>query len=112
MCATSDLPELMTDLKFLQEKYEIKEVHDACVVLGMRVTRSRERRELKLDQEVYVKKLLERFAMSEAKTAPTPCSGAVEQGGGEGGGEEGRRGGGDRGCGECCWRQERRGGRG
>jgi hypothetical protein len=71
-CATEDLPEMMRDIQYLMAKYKIKEVRDAEVVLGVRITRDRKKKILKLDQELYIKKLLKQHNMSESKPAPTP----------------------------------------
>jgi hypothetical protein len=71
-CATADLPELMADLSQLMAKYHITECNDAHVVLGMRVTRDRQNRSLKLDQQMYIEKILHECGMAEAKGAATP----------------------------------------
>lgn len=72
MCHPDDLVEMHADLKVLMTEYEIKEVANAHVVLGMRVTRDRKARTLKLDQEVYIRRMLEQHGMANCKPAPTP----------------------------------------
>jgi hypothetical protein len=71
-CSTADLLEMTADLEVLMKKYGITELNDAEVVLGMRVTRDRKKRTIVLDQEVYVKKLLESYGMTSCNGAETP----------------------------------------
>ena len=70
--ATVDLEEMMFDLHSLATKYGIKEIVDADVILGMRVTRDRAARTLVLDQEVYLQKMLEQHRMQDSKGVATP----------------------------------------
>jgi transposase InsO family protein len=56
----------------LKDKYDIKDTGDASVVLGMRVTRDRTHRTIKLDQASYIAKLLDEFQLSDCNTASTP----------------------------------------
>ncbi|MDR3549040.1 MAG: reverse transcriptase domain-containing protein, partial [Candidatus Pacebacteria bacterium] len=58
----------------LKAKYQIKDTGDASVILGMRVTRDRTARTLKLDQSVYIAKMLERYQLSECNRTDTPTS--------------------------------------
>jgi hypothetical protein len=71
-CSKEDKAEMLADLAVLMHKYDIKELREADVVLGMRVTRMRSERRLKLDQEVYLRRLLEAHGMSECNPAATP----------------------------------------
>jgi hypothetical protein len=71
-CHTFDVAELEADKRKLMEAYKVKDLGEAALVLGMRVTRDREARTLKLDQQVYVDKLLEEYGMVEVKTSLTP----------------------------------------
>ena len=71
-CHTEDMAELRADLKKLMEKYEIPQCEEATVVLGMRITRDRAARTLKLDQEVYMRQLLAKHGMTDCNPALTP----------------------------------------
>ncbi|KAF5374517.1 hypothetical protein D9615_009035 [Tricholomella constricta] len=53
-----------TARKEFGEKYEVKDLGDIEMVLGIRVKRDRTKRELTLDQEEYLKRVLERHNMS------------------------------------------------
>ncbi|KAH9304884.1 hypothetical protein KI387_009288, partial [Taxus chinensis] len=44
-------------------------------ILGMRISRDRKERKLTLSQEEYIKKVLERFNMQDAKPVGTPLVG-------------------------------------
>jgi len=72
-CATVDLPEMMADLEVLMKKYKIPSIKDADVLLGMRVTRDRRAGTLKLDQELFAKKLLTVHRMEQCNGADTPA---------------------------------------
>ena len=71
-CATEDLAELRADLKVLMDKYKIAEFANAEVALGMRITRDRQARAIKLDQTVLIRKLLRQYNMENCKAAATP----------------------------------------
>lgn len=71
-CARIDLEEMRADLGALMRKYSIKDLNDADVILGMRVTRDRTARTLKLDQTIYINKLLQQYNMTSCKPALTP----------------------------------------
>lgn len=50
----------------------MKDLGPAKFVLGMRIIHDQEKRTLSIDQSHYIKKVLERFGMSECKPAKTP----------------------------------------
>lgn len=58
--------------KELGERYDIKDMGDIKFVLGIRVTRDRERKITTLDQEEYLKRTLEKFGMAECTPKYTP----------------------------------------
>ena len=82
-CHTADLTEMCADKQRLMRAYKIKDSGDASLLLGIRVTRDRQARTLRLDQEMYVTRLLSEYDMSECKPASTPefLQGATEDGG-------------------------------
>ena len=71
-CHPDDLVEMKADLAQLMKKYGIESCDDAGAVLGMRITRGREGQMLKLDQEVYINKVLVTFGMENSNSAITP----------------------------------------
>lgn len=60
------------DLQKLKDKYKIPSFNDADVVLGMRITRNRSKRTLKLDQQVYIEQMIQNFELHNANPAPSP----------------------------------------
>jgi hypothetical protein len=56
----------------LRQRFNIKQMQTASWMLGMRITRDRAARTIKLDQELYVTKALERYGLTECKVASTP----------------------------------------
>jgi hypothetical protein len=82
-CHTADLAEMCADKQRLMRAYKIKDSGDASLLLGIRVTRDRQARTLRLDQEVYVVRLLSEYDMSECRPASTPefVQGAADDGG-------------------------------
>lgn len=58
--------------KELGEKYDIKDLGEIKFVLGIRVTRDREKKLTTLDQEEYLKRTLEKFGMAECTPKYTP----------------------------------------
>lgn len=56
----------------LKERFNITDLGESKFMLGMRITRDRHARTIKLDQELYITKALEKFGLDRCKTAPTP----------------------------------------
>ena len=56
----------------LSEEFTMKDLDAPKQILGMRITRSN--RVLRLSQEEYVKKVLSRFSISDAKPVSTPLA--------------------------------------
>src|SRR5579871_5315346 len=56
----------------LSAKYDMKDLGPAKKFLGLRITRNRVRRELRLDQEEYAESTLERFGFVQVKPRNTP----------------------------------------
>ena len=60
------------DLDALKSKYDINDLGDAKLVLGMRITRDRSKRTLVLDQQVYIQNILKRTGMEQCGSVDTP----------------------------------------
>ena len=56
----------------LRERFNIKKMENASWMLGMRITRDRKARTIKLDQELYITKALERYGLAQCKVANSP----------------------------------------
>jgi len=67
-----DAAEFQQSVKLLQDRFRIKQLQTATWMLGMRITRDRKARTIKLDQELYVTKSLERFGLAECRAVSTP----------------------------------------
>jgi hypothetical protein len=57
----------------LQDRFETKDLGESKWMLGMQITRDRAAKTIKLDQELYLSKALERYQLSECKPARTPA---------------------------------------
>ena len=60
--------------RLLSTEFEMKNLGKAQKILGMEVKRNRKQGNLFLSQAGYVKKVLEKFNMAEAKTVQTPLA--------------------------------------
>jgi hypothetical protein len=69
----SDEREWMELKQQLVDRFDTKDLGEARMMLGMRITRDRERRTSKIDQELYITKALERFGLTNCKAAETPA---------------------------------------
>ena len=56
----------------LSDRFDMKDLGEAKVCLGLEITRNREQRKLWLTQESYMEKIVDRFGMSDSKPVPTP----------------------------------------
>lgn len=60
--------------KNLGRKFAMKDLGPAQQILGMRIMRDRKNKRLWLSQEKYIKKVLDRFNMKDAKPVGTPLA--------------------------------------
>jgi hypothetical protein len=72
LVAGSSIEEINNLKKQLSEQFAMKDLGAAKQILGMRIIRDRANGTLKLSQTEYVKKVLSRFSMDEAKSVSTP----------------------------------------
>ena len=54
------------------DQFKTTDMGDVSLVLGMQVTRDRQRKTLTISQENYTKSILERFGMADCKLSSTP----------------------------------------
>lgn len=69
----TDLGEWAELVEKLRQRFDITDLGDATLMLGMRVTRNRAARTITIDHERYITDALERFGLSRCKTANTPA---------------------------------------
>uniref|UniRef100_A0A2N9FSS1 Retrovirus-related Pol polyprotein from transposon TNT 1-94 n=1 Tax=Fagus sylvatica TaxID=28930 RepID=A0A2N9FSS1_FAGSY len=72
LIAGSSIEEINNLKKQLSKQFAMKDLGPAKQILGMRIIRDRANGTLKLSQTEYVKKILSRFSMDEAKSVSTP----------------------------------------
>ena len=70
----SDEGEWLLIKALFMKKFRMKDMGECKMILGMRITRDREHHTLIIDNEVYIKKLLETFGMQQCKHATTPST--------------------------------------
>jgi Reverse transcriptase (RNA-dependent DNA polymerase) len=68
----TDMAEWLQLKKLFMARFKTSDIGESKLMLGMRITRDREKRTLILDQEVYSKKVLEKFNMQHCKDVSTP----------------------------------------
>ena len=64
--------------KELCKSFSIKDLGHAKQILGMRITRLRDKRKIYLSQKKYIKRVLERFNMKNAKPVSIPLAGHMK----------------------------------
>ena len=62
------------DHQKLKHRFNITDLGESKFMLGMRIVRDRHERTIKLDQELYITKALEKFGLDRCKTARTPAA--------------------------------------
>jgi hypothetical protein len=60
--------------EWLSSNFEMKDMGEADYILGVKIFRDRSRKILGLSQQTYIKKVLERFQMSDCKPIDTPIA--------------------------------------
>ena len=68
----ADAAEWAEAQKQLWERFKITDLGESKFMLGMKITRDRQKRTIKLDQELYVTKALERFGLDQCRPVSTP----------------------------------------
>uniref|UniRef100_A0A2N9ECI6 Reverse transcriptase Ty1/copia-type domain-containing protein n=1 Tax=Fagus sylvatica TaxID=28930 RepID=A0A2N9ECI6_FAGSY len=72
LIAGSSIEEINNLKKQLSKQFAMKDLGPTKQILGMRIIRDKANGTLKLSQTEYVKKILSRFSMDEAKPVSTP----------------------------------------
>jgi hypothetical protein len=72
LVAGSNMQDINELKKKLANSFEMKDLGATKKILGMRITRDRKKHKLALSQGEYIKKVLERFRMQNAKPVSTP----------------------------------------
>jgi Reverse transcriptase (RNA-dependent DNA polymerase) len=77
LCATRDLPRLRKFTEALLNRFEMRSLEELKWFLGIRVIRDRPNRRIWLCQDSYIKKIANKFNITETKSAPkTPLPSA------------------------------------
>ena len=58
--------------QLLVDRFQTKDKGECTWILGMKITRNRKEKTIKLDQEVYINKMLEKFDFNNCRTVATP----------------------------------------
>jgi len=74
LLASNDISFLQETKKFLTKNFEIKDLGEASFVLGIKILRNRSQGILRLSQESYIDKVLDRFDMKDSKPRDTPIA--------------------------------------
>ncbi|RDX76265.1 hypothetical protein CR513_43765, partial [Mucuna pruriens] len=70
--ASNESKSLLHETKrFLTKNFEMKDLGEASFVLGIQILRDRSQSMLRLSQENYISKVLERFSMKDSKPGDT-----------------------------------------
>lgn len=69
----TDVAEWREMQQLLKERFNISDLGESKYMLGMRITRDRHARIIKLDQELYITKALEKFGMTTDRSDRTPA---------------------------------------
>ncbi|MCO5605797.1 hypothetical protein L7F22_059981 [Adiantum nelumboides] len=75
MIASANMQNIKTLKEELFKSFSMKDLGAAKRILGMKISRDRTKKTLKLSEEDYIKKVLKRFAMQNAKPISTPLAG-------------------------------------
>ena len=75
MLVAGTSPQIISKLKKeLASRFSMKDLGAAIKILGMTITRDRQKKVLTLSQKSYIDKVVERFGMAEAKHVPIPLA--------------------------------------
>ncbi|CAM8953748.1 unnamed protein product [Rhodiola kirilowii] len=77
LIAGSSAQEVSKLKKQLSKRFAMKDLGEVKQILGMRIERDRKARKLHLSQAEYIKKILERFSMQDAKPVKIPLGNQI-----------------------------------
>lgn len=72
LIAGSDKSEVAKIKRELSDRFEMKDLGAATIIVGIEIKRDRERKSLTISQHEYTQKVLARFGMENSKTVATP----------------------------------------
>ena len=72
LLATKTMRQISWLKKMLSDRFEMKDLGEAKVCLGLEITTDRKAKKLFLTQESYMQKIVEKFGMSDCKPFATP----------------------------------------
>ena len=78
LIAGRDVATVIETKRRLQTSFEARDLGEAETYLGINITRDRESRTLKIDQERMIKEIVAKFGQEEAKTRATPLSTSIK----------------------------------
>jgi len=71
---SSSLPRLVHLKSKLSQLFEMTDMGEAHYILGLKITRDRSERQLSLSQQEYVRRVVERYGMTNCNPASTPLT--------------------------------------
>ena len=74
LLANKDIDFLQETKRFLTKNFEMKDLGEASFVLGIKILRDRSQGILRLSQESYIDKVLDRFSMKDSKPGDIPIA--------------------------------------
>nr|KYP38279.1 Retrovirus-related Pol polyprotein from transposon TNT 1-94 [Cajanus cajan] len=74
LLASSDIGLLHETKRFLIKNFEMKDLGEVSFVLGIKILRDRSHGIIRLSQENYIDKVLDRFGMKDSKPGDTPIA--------------------------------------
>ena len=79
LIASADFEKLKAVKDLLKKQFKMNDLGPVTNILGIRVERQGQKGKIKLNQRLYIEDLLERFNMTNCKTANTPLEANVNQ---------------------------------
>jgi hypothetical protein len=74
LLAGNDAEMIVATKEWLSSNFEMKDMGETDYILGVKIFRDRSKKILGLSQQTYIKKVLERFQMSDCKPIDTPIA--------------------------------------
>ena len=78
LIAAKDVATVIETKRKLQTSFEARDLGEAETYLGINITRDRENKTLKIDQERMIKEIVAKFGQEDAKTRATPLSTSIK----------------------------------
>ena len=78
LIATTTKEQVTDPVQKMKNRFKLKNMRESEYIIGMHINYDRDKRNLKLNQKLYIETITEKFGQTNGKPEVTPCSTSVK----------------------------------